>query len=94
MEKSDKRRKYDAAFRAWALRVAAESRSVSAAARSLNLRPELLYKWRQAAQPALPADVGEAAEVRQLRAANRRLTQELEILKKAIVIFSTTPTTL
>ena len=92
MEKVDKRRKYDAAFRAEVLRVVAESRSVPAAARSLNLRPELLYKWHQAAQPALPADAGQAGEVRQLRAANRRLTQELKILKKAIVIFSTTPT--
>jgi len=40
----------------------------------------------------LPADPNEAAEVRQLRAANKRLTQELEILKKAIAIFSTPPT--
>ncbi len=30
--------------------------------------------------------------MRQLRAANRRLEQELEILKKAIAIFSTPPT--
>jgi transposase len=30
--------------------------------------------------------------VRHLRAANKRLAQELEILKKAIAIFSTPPT--
>ena len=92
MEKPDKRRKYDAAFKAEALRVASESRSTQAAARALNLNPKLLYKWQQEALPALPSDPTEAAEVRQLRAANKRLAQELEILKKAIAIFSTPPT--
>jgi transposase len=82
MEKPDKRRKYDAAFKAEALRVPRESRSTQAAARALNLNPKLLYKWQQEALPALPADPSEAAEVRQLRAANKRLAQELEILKK------------
>lgn len=91
MEKPDKRRKYDAAFRAEALRVVAESRSTPAAARALNLDPKLLYRWQRDTQPALPADA--AAEVRQLRAANRRLAQELEILKKAIAIFSSAPPT-
>ena len=92
MEKPDKRRKYDAAFKAEALRVASESRLTQAAARALNLNPKLLYKWQQEALPALPSDPTEAAEVRQLRAANKRLAQELEILKKAIAIFSTPPT--
>jgi transposase len=92
MEKPDKRRKYDAAFKAEALRVASESRSTQAAARALNLNPKLLYKWQQEALPALPSDAAEAAEVRHLRAANKRLAQELEILKKAIAIFSTPPT--
>ncbi|MGI4873455.1 MAG: transposase [Janthinobacterium lividum] len=91
MEKPDKRRKYDAAFRAEALRVVAESRSTPTAARTLNLDPKLLYKWQRDAQPTLPADPAEALEMRQLRATNRRLAQELEILKKAIAIFSTTP---
>jgi transposase len=36
----------------------------------------------------LPAD---PAEVQALRQANKRLTQELEILKKAVAIFSTSP---
>lgn len=91
MEKPDKRRKYDAAFKAEALRMARESQSTQAAARALNLNPKLLYKWPQDALPALPADPSEAAGVRQLRAANKRLAQELGILKKAIAIFSTPP---
>ena len=92
MDKIDKRRKYDEAFKTEALRVARESRSTQAAARALNIRPKLIYEWQKAAQPPLPADPVEAAEVRQLRAANRRLEQELEILKKAIAIFSAPPT--
>lgn len=82
MEKPDKRRKYDVAFKAEALRVASESRSTQAAAHALNLNPKLRYKWQQEALPTLPSDPVEAAEVRQLRAANKRLAQELEILKK------------
>jgi transposase len=82
MDKTDKRRKYDEAFKAEALRVARESCSTQASARALNIRPKLLYEWQKAAHLPLPADPAEAAEVRQLRAANRRLKQELKILKK------------
>jgi transposase len=45
----------------------------------LNLNPKLLYKWQQEAFSALPADPAEAAEVRQLRTANKGLAQELKI---------------
>ena len=83
-----KRPRYDAAFRAEALRLAGESRSTPTAARALNIRPELLYQWQKAARAPLPADPAEAAEVRTLRTANKRLALELEILKKAIAIFS------
>ncbi|WP_400194346.1 transposase [Hymenobacter sp. B81] len=41
--KPDKRRKYDAAFRAEALRLAAQSRSAQAAARALNIDPQRIY---------------------------------------------------
>ncbi|SHL84339.1 transposase [Hymenobacter psychrotolerans] len=85
----DKRRKYDEAFKVEALRLASESRSTQAAARELGISPKLLYRWQQA---QLVAEVGseEVArdpEVRALRAANKRLAQELDILKKALVIF-------
>ncbi|GAC1384999.1 MAG: hypothetical protein NVSMB30_31780 [Hymenobacter sp.] len=81
----DKRRKYDAAFRAEALRLAEQSRSAQAAARVLNTDPKRIYQWQKAAQTPT------AAELRQLRALARRQAQELEILKKAIAIFSQTP---
>jgi transposase len=95
--KPDKRRKYDAAFRAEALRLAEQSRSAQAAARALNIDPKRIYQWQKFTQTPVAAALGAtldpatAAELRQLRAANRRQAQELEILKKAIVIFSQTP---
>jgi len=93
-----KRRRYDAAFRAEALRLAAESRSTQAAARAINIDPKRIYKWQKKALTPVAAargtelDPAIAAELRQLRAANRRQAQELEILKKAIIIFSQTET--
>ena len=94
MEKapSSKRPRYAAAFRAEALRLASESRSTLAAARALHIDAKRIYAWQKAAQPLLPTDPTEAAEVRALRTANKRLAQELDILKKAIAIFSHPPT--
>jgi transposase len=98
LSKPDKRRKYDAAFRAEALRLAEQSRSAQAAARALNIDPKRIYQWQKAAQTPVAAALGAAldpdtaAELRQLRALARRQAQELEILKKAIAIFSVTPT--
>ena len=85
----DKRRKYDEAFKAEALRLAGESRSTQAAARQLGISPKLLYRWQQA---QLVSEVGseEVArdpEVRALRARLKRAEQALDILKKALVIF-------
>jgi transposase len=77
----DKRRKYDEAFKAEALRLAGESRSTQAAARQLGISPKLLYRWQQA---QLVAEVGseEVArdpEVRALCARLKRAEQELDI---------------
>ncbi|MFC6225868.1 transposase [Hymenobacter artigasi] len=96
--KPDKRRKYDAAFRAEALRLAEQSRSTQAAARALNIDPKRIYHWQKAAQTPIAAALGTAldpdtaVELRQLRALARRQAQELDILKKAIAIFSHPPT--
>ena len=84
----DKRRKYDDAFKAEALRLATESRSTQAA-QQLGISPKLLYRWQQA---QLVAEVGSVEvardpEVRALRARLKRAEQELDILKKALVIF-------
>ena len=92
MEKAPttKRPRYDAAFRAEVLRLASASRSTLATARALNIDAKRLYAWQKAVQQPLPADPAEAAEVRALHAANKRLAQKLDILKKAI--FSHPPT--
>lgn len=72
-----KRRRYNAAFRAEALRLASESRSTQAAARALNIHPKRIYKGqKEALTPVVAAhgaelDPATAAELRQLRAANR-----------------------
>nr|GEV99659.1 hypothetical protein [Tanacetum cinerariifolium] len=85
-----KRRRYDAAFRTEALRLAEQSRSTQVAARALNISPKLLYKWQKEALTPVAAargaelDPATAAELRQLRALARRQAQELDILKKAI----------
>ena len=85
-----KRRHYDAAFRAEALRLASESRSTQAAARQLGISSKLLYKWQKALQPVVQDDreEGEGVAMRQLRAEVRRLQQERDILKKAWAIFT------
>ena len=74
--KPDNRRKYDTAFRAAALHLAEQSRSIQAAVRALNIDPKRIYKWQKAAQAPVAAVLGAAldpaAELRQLRAANRR----------------------
>lgn len=85
----DKRRKYDDALEAEALRLASESRSTQAAAQQLGISPKLLYRWQRA---RLVAEVGSVEvardpEVRQLRAQLKRAEQELDMLKKALVIF-------
>jgi transposase len=86
---SDKRRTYDDAFKAETLRLASESCSTQAAAQQLGISPKLLYRWQQA---QLIAEVGSVEvardpEVRQLRAQLKRAEQELDMLKKALVIF-------
>lgn len=44
----DKRRKYDEAFKAEALRLASKSRSTQMAAWQLGISPMLVYCWQQA----------------------------------------------
>ena len=85
----DKRRKYDEAFKAEALRLASESRSTQAAARQLGISPKLLYRWQHAQVVAEvgSVEVARDPEVRALRACLKRAEQELDMLKKALVIF-------
>jgi len=85
----DKRRKYNAAFKAEALRLASESRSTQAAARQLGISPKLLYRWQQEQLVAEGGsmEVARDPEVRALHAERQRVQRERDILKKALAIF-------
>lgn len=90
VSKPDKRRKYDDAFKAEALRLAGESRSTRAAARQLGISERLLYRWQaqQAAAELGSEELARDPEVRALRAELQRVQRERDILKKALAIFS------
>ena len=60
--KPDNCRKYNAAFRAEALRLAEPSRSTQAAARALNIDPKRIYQWQKAAQTPVAAALGAALD--------------------------------
>ena len=60
--KPDRRRKYDAAFRTEALRLAEQSRSTQAAARALSIDPKRIYQWQKAAQTPAVAALGAALD--------------------------------
>jgi transposase len=57
----NKRRCYDATFRAGVLRLASESRSTQAAARALNIDSKRIYKWQKEA--LTPVAVARGAEL-------------------------------
>lgn len=92
----DQRRRYDKQFKMDALRMVEESdRPVAEIARHLGIHPNLLYKWREQyrADPAdsfpgkgklKPAD----EELRRLRRELEVVTEERDILKKALAVFS------
>ena len=90
--RADGRRKYDAAFRAEALRLAKESRSTAQAARALGICAQRLYTWQQEAKGLAGAKSTlterELMEFRRLQKAHARLEQEHDILKKALAIFA------
>ena len=84
--KPDKRRKYDDAFKAEALRLAGESRSTRAAARPLGSSEKLLYRWqqRQAAAELGSEELARDPEVRALRAEWQRGQRERGLSRPAI----------
>jgi transposase len=90
------RRTYTREFKAEAVKLITEQgRSVAEAARSLGIRENLLRNWRRALQGeggrALPGRGNPPAledELRRLRAENKRLLMERDILKKATAFFA------
>lgn len=93
---SKKRRQFDRAFKVEAVRlVTEERRPVAAVARDLGIGENLLHCWKQRfSDQQEQAFVGtghltpEQAELRRLRRELTDVTEERDILKKAISVFS------
>ena len=91
-----RRRTYTPEFKAEAVRLVTEQGcSVAEAARSLGVHETLLRSWKQALQAKGPdAFPGQGKlpaiedELRRLRADNKRLQAERDILKKAAAFFA------
>ena len=87
-KKRQRNRRYDAEFKASALRLVEGGRSVPSVADSLGIDKSLLYTWRREAEP-IPAEAeAELSENDRLRKRVLELEQERDILKKALAIFS------
>jgi transposase len=94
-----KRRKYDREFKVEAVKlVAGGGRGVAEVARNLGIHENLLYKWREKySEDMAHAFPGKGRlkpaeeELRRMRRALADVTQERDILKKALAIFSKEP---
>ena len=94
-----KRRKYDREFKVEAVKlVIGGGRAVAEVARNLGIHENLLYKWRE----KYTEDIAHAfpgkgrlkpaeEEVRRMKRELADVTQERDILKKALAIFSKEP---
>ena len=97
--KHQRRRKFSAEFKAEAVRlVFEEGQPVSEVARDLDIHQNLIYKWRddiaQKGDDAFPGQgrgPGLAQEVKRLSRNLAAVTEERDILKKALAIFSSPP---
>jgi transposase len=93
---TEKRKTYTAEFKCEAVRlVSDQGYRMSQAARSLDIHVNMLRRWKSQLedQPngAFPGQghlLPEQEELRRLRAENRRLRMERDILKKTITFFA------
>jgi len=85
-----RRRRFSNEFKQEAVRLAFEgSRPVADVARELEVRPDLLRRWRkklQGHETTVPTEAEQ--ENRRLRRELKRTQEERDILKKALAIFS------
>ena len=86
------RRRFSEEFKREAVRLAYGStdRTVVEVARELDVRAELIRRWRVKfeRQESLGSEPDPAQEIKRLRRELGRVKQEREILKKALAIFS------
>ena len=96
MWENGNRRSYDRAFKVEAVRLSREpGRTVAGTARDLGINENMLHRWRsqfgQDSELAFPGKghlTPEQAELRRLRRELADVTEERDILKKAMGIFS------
>jgi len=91
-----KKRVYSAEFKSSAVRLSYERENIKELADELGVQVERIYKWRSSQktftnlQPIISKKTEiDSLEVKQLRKALKEKELELEILKKAAHIFST-----
>lgn len=83
------RRKYDDEFKARILKMHEDGRSIASLAEAFSIKSHVLYRWRKLArQAADPSQAATNKEIIRLGKELARITQERDILKKALSIFS------
>jgi transposase len=87
---NSKRRQHSDEFKREAVRLVTEQGySVAEAARNLGVNPNLLRTWKQKVEADEESlTEGERMELGRLRAENKRLRMERDILKKAAAFFA------
>jgi transposase len=98
-ESSNSRRRFDAEFKGEAVRlIRSGGRKASEVARNLGISPQLLHRWKSQLlddpQNAFPGKGHLKPEDEELRGLKKQLadvTEERDILKKALAIFSKKP---
>ena len=96
MSANGRRRRYDRAFKVEAVRlVTEERRKVTEVARNLGINPNQLHRWKrmlsEEGQLAFPGKghlLPDQEELRRLRRELADVTEERDILKKALAVFS------
>lgn len=92
-----KRRKYDREFKQMAVELSRHRDDVKALAEELEIKPDLLYRWRREAEQFAegsfpgqgnPKQSAEEKEIARLKKELRETQIERDILKKAVGIFS------
>jgi len=99
MSGNGKRWHYDRAFKVEAVRlVTEENRKLSEVSRDMGISATLLHRWKEQlsseADQAFPGKGHESAEQEEMRRLRRQLTvvtEERDILKKALAVFSRRP---
>lgn len=82
-------KKYDDEFKRNALQKVFNGQSVRSVSQELGVNESLIHKWKRAAKTLGDGSRSgaEISEIETLKKRNRELEQEVEILKKATLIF-------